>query len=131
MLGEKVKIKLVLTIMVLGILWGINTSASVINQWMAKNVVAQLLDVEKKPGGFNIELGGYHLAWQDDYWLFVVKNGEEGLKAVAKKGMELQQECISRSKLIFQVLLTYWRQIQGKFLFKDEFKSAILDIVVT
>lgn len=119
MQGKNVQIRFILTIMILVVFWGINTSALVINQWMAKAVAPQLITMEKKPSGFEVELLGYHLNWQRGLKLVLEANARMD-QIVIPKVKDAFQELNSRCKMLFDELTAYWQRIQGKFFFKDD-----------
>lgn len=134
MYREKVKIKFVLTIMALAVFGGVNTAASVINQWMQKPIAPQLLVIDQNAGNIKLKLAGYHINYQD--YIVLAQSSMNKLEDIvleAKNNIGPQAkhmflELASFSKLIFKEAYVYWRQLQGKFFFKDKWKSAILDI---
>lgn len=114
MQGEKVKVKLALTVLILAIFWGINTSAAVINQWMAKNVAPQPFAISRQSDGVILELLGYGVELNKTKLKTMTGNISSDFETFADYGVSLFNQMMPEVNQITQELLAKSKTIYKK-----------------
>lgn len=105
MQGEKVKIKAAMTLMALVILWGINTSAGVINRWMDHTVAPQIFDLERVEDQLEIDVLGYSFLIGKETWDNILKDAINELNALEKTAVGEYQKMLPIGKNFIEQII--------------------------